>query len=231
MICQQYKKGQRVLVTLVLVPFLAAATANGPDPREIQAHVRTEATRWLRARQSVILACDGCEGAGAVTRPTIGTNGGLQGLVFVEKRCGQCQGFGVVVRPAALRDLYRPYLPKAKSLPGVGEARLSEKEIRAIITEDGEPKAKRQRLEKELGLIRGSAQVKKVVLEAASGEILFAKVICTVDPVETTWVRVKGRWHLVGAEDEETLRGGAPAAPGQEQPASSPAGEGADIGS
>jgi hypothetical protein len=192
----------RPLLLLFLLALHSPVLAQ-PNPAsgtlEQRRSLRREVTRWLHARQTVLLPCEGCQGKGVVHR----RRGGPGGLTSKEVRHHPCRGTGVVVRPRSLADLYRPYLPDAETFVGLGEARLTAEDLRAHMeNEELSRQELRRKLIDELGWILGSARVTAMTFETA-GERIAATVTTSVDPRETHWLLKDKRWYLVTRKDLE----------------------------
>ena len=196
------------LLTMLLVTLGLGGTAVAHLPEfdrgsaRDRADVRREVTRWLRARQRILLTCEGCAGRGVRFIPRVVTG---KGLTSIKKPHRRCHATGVVVNRYALKDLYRPYLEDAQDLVALGEDRLDQEAIEEILDdEETLPREKRRLLRGELGLVRKSAQVKKMDFEQRTDGAQVVKVTTSVAPFETRWVKIGKRWRLVGPNDLST---------------------------
>lgn len=184
-------------------PLPAPAVRREPAPSEIRqrkASLRSAATAWLRARQSVFLVCEGCGGAGFVHEPVAGRNG----LVTKRTEHRSCGGTGAVFRPQVLRDLERAYLPGAQSFDGLEGPIPTEAEVREVLRDRGRSRASKVAwLKGRLGLISGKADVVDVRLDDDDG--LMGAVTASVEPRSTQWLRAGERWYLAAPEDLDGL--------------------------
>lgn len=172
-----------------------------PDPSEVleqKAAVRQAVTAWLRARQTILILCEDCQGRGVINKPVVGRNG----LVTVKIDHAACAGIGAIFRPKALLDLQRSYLDDATSFPGLADTIPTECEVREVLrSKSTSPGQKRAWLKEALGRIVGKAEVTKIEFE--DDDLILAKVTTNVAPRTTRWFRLGKRWYLASSEDLE----------------------------
>lgn len=194
---------RHAFIALVLLVFGGLVQAGVPEFNRGSAkdrrELRREATRWLRARQRVLRPCEGCGGKGVKYVPRVVTG---KGLTSVPKPHKRCHASGVCVSRMSLKDLYRPYIEDAQDIVGLGDQILTEADIEEILDDpEADPKVTRKTLMKALGIVRRSAQVKKMTFEQRTDGALVARVTTTVAPYETRWIKIDKRWHIVGSND------------------------------
>ena len=113
------------LLTMLLVTLGLGGTAVAHLPEfdrgsaRDRADVRREVTRWLRARQRILLTCEGCAGRGVRFIPRVVTG---KGLTSIKKPHRRCHATGVVVIDAANNRLV--YVDNADTLLVPGNANL-----------------------------------------------------------------------------------------------------------
>lgn len=203
----------RTIASLLLVLLGTSGPLTAQDDGLERSRLRRQVTRWLRARQSVLLTCPRCAGTGSINVPGL-TARGLESRRRVHR---VCRGTGKNLRSRALRELNDSYLPGATAFPGLGRPRvgedepellppglLSETQVREFLDDvEVDPRVRLRWLRSALGVIRGSARVERIELEREDGEVRAANVRTTADPRRTRWVLRQDRWYVVSPEPLE----------------------------
>lgn len=189
----------------VLTLITACLTFAPQSELQLRQELRRDATRWLRARQHVLVPCEACAGKGLWPRRGFVMNGKLR----PRRPHRTCRGSGRVFSRRSHTNLFRSYLEDAKTLPGLGRGRLTETEVRRFLWNQTLPRSQRlEELAAGLGTIDPgiSAQVSAVVLDQRGRGPRMATVLTTVDPKRTRWARIGRRWVVVDRADEARLR-------------------------
>ncbi len=167
---------------------------------EVDSSVRKAVRVWLRARESIFVPCEGCDGKGVTT--VIWTDDGTRGLSSRTRLHDGCGGVGKVLRPAALQVVNGVYLGGAAERPGLVGPPLSEAEIRVQLRADHRPNGPSlARLEGRLGVLHEPADVTNVDIVMRSDFLSCVRVTTSAVPAVTDWVRLDTRWYLVGERD------------------------------
>lgn len=163
---------------------------------------------WIRCRKFVISKDGNCYGHGHRTR--IGQKGTLY------RSCPDCGGSGWVPNESLLRRLYKFYLDKPSSRPGLQGKKLSVVEIkkklrlppyiRALRPRYGKARrdAQRDRFIPNIGLITTKERCfakRRSYSEVRPGLWVATVEFANCEPSETKWVFLDGSWKIVSEAD------------------------------